>query len=486
MRIYDGRDSFYQWDSNQKVVHNFKVGDEVHFVNLKQPTALTVRAYQLNGDVVADVPNILLQSSYPIYIYWMNLNEDSQFTKEEFTFSVNQRAKPSGYVYTATEVLSYEYLDARIDELEKNGVSSEQIFSVVEDYLEKNPVTGGASQEEVAQIHKNKEDIEKLNTDKLDASELPEAINDALAQAKASGEFNGDPGDNYVLSQADKQEIAEQAAQLVDVPSGGGGGLTEAQISALDGMFKIAAYTADATTAYVSFKTAFGISDSGEEEPDEPVNPDIPEKTLISISAVYSGGDVAEGTSVTDLTCIVVTATYSDGSTATVTDYTLSGTIVEGSNTITVSYGGKTTTFTVTGVAESGGDEARVSNETTWTDGVAYTWESVSDVYVDKKNGNFVNYVSWSRTPYLYCSGASTLRVAILTPSTQVSNGDNGDYNVFYDADKNFISAFSYTAIGNTAGGTKDIEIPANAVYFIASAKKAAIETPYLEFVPYA
>lgn len=73
--------------------------------------------------------------------------------------------------------------------------------------------------------------------------------------------------------------------------------------------------------------------------------------TLSSISATYTGGDVAVGTALTDLTGITVTATYSDGSTANVTDYTLSGEIVEGSNTITVSYGGLETTFTVVGVA---------------------------------------------------------------------------------------------------------------------------------------
>ena len=85
------------------------------------------------------------------------------------------------------------------------------------------------------------------------------------------------------------------------------------------------------------------------------------EVTLSSISATYSGGDVAVGTAVTDLTGIVVTAHYSDGSTETVTGYTLSGEIAEGSNTITVSYGGKTTTFTVTGVAESTGEPIQLS-----------------------------------------------------------------------------------------------------------------------------
>lgn len=81
------------------------------------------------------------------------------------------------------------------------------------------------------------------------------------------------------------------------------------------------------------------------------------EVTLTGITAAYTGGDVAVGTDVTALTGITVTAKYSDGSTAAVTGYTLSGTIAEGSNTITVSYGGMTATFTVTGIADSGGED---------------------------------------------------------------------------------------------------------------------------------
>lgn len=38
------------------------------------------------------------------------------------------------------------------------------------------------------------EEVSKLSADKLDANKLPEAVNDALAQAKASGEFDGAPG----------------------------------------------------------------------------------------------------------------------------------------------------------------------------------------------------------------------------------------------------------------------------------------------------
>ncbi len=54
------------------------------------------------------------------------------------------------------------------------------------------------------------------------------------------------------------------------------GGLTADQISALDGMFKIIAYTEDASAAYTAFKVAFGIEDSGGEvEPDVPDEPDV-------------------------------------------------------------------------------------------------------------------------------------------------------------------------------------------------------------------
>jgi hypothetical protein len=87
------------------------------------------------------------------------------------------------------------------------------------------------------------------------------------------------------FTESDKQEIAEQAAELVDcnikptaktdsmtqpvgVDSEGKlwvePSLTTEQITALDGMFRIAAYTENAGAAYTAFKIAFGIGDSGE------------------------------------------------------------------------------------------------------------------------------------------------------------------------------------------------------------------------------
>lgn len=74
--------------------------------------------------------------------------------------------------------------------------------------------------------------------------------------------------------------------------------------------------------------------------------------TLSSISAVYTQSGTVYDTDTLDSLKgdLIVTAHYSDSSTQTVPagDYTLSGTLTAGTSTITVSYGGKTTTFDVT------------------------------------------------------------------------------------------------------------------------------------------
>lgn len=78
--------------------------------------------------------------------------------------------------------------------------------------------------------------------------------------------------------------------------------------------------------------------------------------TLTSITAAFAQGDriVYPSTSLADLkTMLTVTAKYSDGSTVAVDNYTLSGTLATGNSTVTVSYSGCTTTFTVVVTTES-------------------------------------------------------------------------------------------------------------------------------------
>lgn len=145
-------------------------------------------------------------------------------------------------------------------------------------------------------------------------------------------------------------------------------------------------YSADQSANITALAAELAVTE--EEEPDTPVEPDqpvTPEKTLSSISATYSGGDVAVGTAVADLTGIVVTAHYSDGTSEAVTGYTLSGEIAEGSNTITVTYEGKTATFTVTGVAESGGEDEPDNEEVILPEGVTQV------AYLQSDGASYIN-----------------------------------------------------------------------------------------------
>lgn len=174
------------------------------------------------------------------------------------------------------------------------------------------------------------------------------------------------------------------------------GGLTTAQVNALDGMFKVCAYddSKDVSGAYAAFREAFGLDSSGG---------DTTDKSLTSISATYSGGSVPVGTAVSALTGVVVTAHYSDGSTAVVTGYTLSGTIAEGSNTVTVSYGGMTATITVVGITP--GHDAPALEQ--------YEYELTNTGKLGDSNGGLTNSGAYNTTDFIEVDAStSTLTVA--------------------------------------------------------------------------
>ena len=196
------------------------------------------------------------------------------------------------------------------------------------------------------------------------------------------------------------EQVANLSEQIVDLKENGTGssGLTQAQITALDNMFKKCAYTDDVFEEYTAFKQAFGIE--SDNEPDTPVEP-----------------------------------------------------------------------------------ETGVSNETTWTHGVEYTYDLVQNEYVET-NGTIKTYNSWHRTPYLNCDGASTLRVELIADNSGTNSTNNG-YNCFYDENKNFISSFRFAQM-TTTGQYSDVEIPSNAKYFIVSHKGNVMTTPYIKFIPYA
>lgn len=129
-QIENGREHFWQWDANQRLIVSDASISEVHFCNGTEDSALVCEVYEENNKRIVNVPNILLQDSWDIHAYaYLNY-----YTKVEKRFRVVVRSKPANYVYTETEVLNYNTLADRIDKVNDN------IGASVEDYLVKNPV----------------------------------------------------------------------------------------------------------------------------------------------------------------------------------------------------------------------------------------------------------------------------------------------------------------------------------------------------------
>lgn len=131
--ITDGRECFWQWDLNRTIYVEDDTIVEVHFCNKTDVCSLVVEVI----DNIANVPNILLQESFPIKVYAYC---GDGYTKVERTFKVCSRTKPSDYAYTETEIKSYEYLENKLDEIEQKGFSEETVKEAVTYHFENYPI----------------------------------------------------------------------------------------------------------------------------------------------------------------------------------------------------------------------------------------------------------------------------------------------------------------------------------------------------------
>ena len=109
--LEDGRNELFQWDVNRRLVINDNTIDQVHYSNGIDDYSLVVETYEENGLLMANVPNILLQDKWDIKIY---LYANGEYTKQYGMFKVIARTKPTDYVYTETEALKWDTLEAEI------------------------------------------------------------------------------------------------------------------------------------------------------------------------------------------------------------------------------------------------------------------------------------------------------------------------------------------------------------------------------------
>lgn len=145
MIIYiDGPDQIlYQWDRGQRVIlRGTPDGARVDFALCGSDKAVTKDIYEDSGVLFCDIPDTLLMESGQLHGYIYKEDDERGETFFSFVYQIIPRTKPDDYV-EPEEVLLWHELDARIKELEQNGVSEEQIGAAVEKYLEDHPIEGG-------------------------------------------------------------------------------------------------------------------------------------------------------------------------------------------------------------------------------------------------------------------------------------------------------------------------------------------------------
>ena len=523
LTLKDGRTELWQWDTAREISVD-KECSQIHFSNKVFGRSIDVNVV----DGIAKIPDVLLQTDKDLMVWAFVGTSENGFTKISKTFKINHRNKPADYFFTPPEQTSLEEIKERIEHLESIGGGGEDGFSPIVTVTQTDTGATISIQDKdgtkTAAITNGKD-----GKDGSDAAVTDENIKTALGYTPADAEEVKQLYREIANLGGGQPTVVSLASEMTDTTkiylyagtedgytsddwyyydgsawvSGGryggestGTGLSSALKLALKTFFTNMqfllpqiAYVAESNDASTLITNAqavvialdASVDNSGS---DGEENPDNPEVTLSGISASYYGGDVKVGTALSDLTGIVVTATYSDGSTASVTDFALSGTIAEGENTITVTYQGKTATFTVVGTEELTG----VSNEVVWTDGVPYTYEAIPEI-VSRTDGTFSSDTTYARSPYLYCKGASKIRIKVeIASSTLTSIGMD---NAFYDENKTFITITKNTTDNELpeVGSYRDYEVPANAVYFVACKQKQVIcgdgvNPPYLSYTP--
>ena len=220
----------YQWDINrQLLIDSAELGSDfvIHCCYAEDSNAPVVEPKMVEDKVLVNIPNNLLQRHGHLRVYVVTEGD----TVYDATFYVMARPKPDDYVYTETEVLSYVSLSKRMDEFEKNGVSEEKLAEAINDYLSEHPITETDPTVPAWAKQSEKPKYTASEVGALSQEELQNGVNLALEQAKESGEFDGADGytpikgkdyfdgNDYVLTESDKQEIAD----MIDIPESGGG-----------------------------------------------------------------------------------------------------------------------------------------------------------------------------------------------------------------------------------------------------------------------
>ena len=103
LEIIGNDKQLYQWDADRTARVAVEC-DEVHFSNLKYGEAYPIKVI----DGVVKIPDEVLMTGAIVYCWAFVKAEDGGHTRQDCSFAVEKRPKPSDYVYTPAEIMNVE------------------------------------------------------------------------------------------------------------------------------------------------------------------------------------------------------------------------------------------------------------------------------------------------------------------------------------------------------------------------------------------
>lgn len=236
IKLADGRGHLYQWDTGRQVECD---AEQVHFSNHHYGTSIDVDV----KDGKATIPNQLLTIAIPIKAWAWVKDSSGEYTKEEQIFLVAKRNKPSDYVYTPTEIKTWQDLQNQIGDLNNlktehkdnlvnaindaagsgGGASTAEDVSYTNAALPNISTVGGALDELVAKFHShdNKDTLDKLSVsnDKLQYNGSDVGLKGDKGDTGADGKTPVKGTDYW--TEADKAEIVNDTLAALPKWTGG-------------------------------------------------------------------------------------------------------------------------------------------------------------------------------------------------------------------------------------------------------------------------
>ena len=116
IKLADGRNELWQWDTGRKVILDDASVKQAHFQNHSSGYGRTIDVDVEDG--AAKIPDELLQAALPLTVYAYIGEESDGYTKVERVFTVKPRKRPAEYVFTPADQLTLRKLESIIGNLD--------------------------------------------------------------------------------------------------------------------------------------------------------------------------------------------------------------------------------------------------------------------------------------------------------------------------------------------------------------------------------